>query len=115
MANNSSIRKKKEKKNAKPTSNINKKRLARAIMLGNNLLNRKYKFYRNKILILYSIGFIKGRTKHADPSNYRPISLLSVLNRIFERNGVSWLFWRQIAFFAILSMTLGKNIPLNTH
>ena len=110
MAHNSSIRKKYRPN--QPVNNINKKRLARAIMLCSNLreVNRKYKLYGNKILTLCRL--YKGRTKPADPSNYRSISLLSVFTKIFEKEkktGVSWLFWRQIAFFAIHSMSLGKS------
>ena len=66
--------------------------------------------YPSKLTHAKVVPVCKGEDK-TDPSNYRPISLLSVFHRIF----VKTMYRRLMAFFAIHSMALGKNIQLNMH
>ena len=87
-------------------------------MLCSNLqeVNRKYKLYGNKILTLCRL--YKGRTKPADPSNYRPISLLSVFTKIFEKekkNRCIMAFLETNSVLCDSQYVFRKIIPLNTH
>ena len=51
-----------------------------------------------------------------DPSNYRPISLLSIFNRIFEKvmyRSVSKFFLRNTIFYMKINTVFAKNVQLN--
>lgn len=72
--------------------------------------------YPSKLKHAKVVPVYKGEDK-TDPSNYRPISLLSIFNRIFEKT----MYRRLMAYLELNGILCDsqygfrKNIQLNTH
>ena len=69
--------------------------------------------YPSKLKVAKVVPVYKNEDE-LDPNNYRPISLLSIFNRIFEK----LMYNRLKSFldehnFTIVSMAFGKNAPPN--